>query len=73
MTYLIVILTTNLILHNIKCIISPHNSPLKFSRVHRKIPLLLSLVNNFFLKEADNHENIFIPVGTAIINVAAVK
>ena len=41
--------------------------------MHRKTPLTLSLVKNLFLKEGDNHENILIPVGTAIINVAAVK
>jgi hypothetical protein len=31
------------------------------------------LVILFLLKEYDNHENILIPVGTAIIIVAAVK
>ena len=41
--------------------------------MHRKTPLTLSLVKNLFLKEGDNHENILIPVGTAIINVADVK
>ena len=41
--------------------------------MHKKTPLTLSLVKSLFLKEADNHEKIFIPVGTAIINVAAVK
>jgi len=37
------------------------------------IPLLLYLVIFILLKDEDNHENILIPVGTAIINVAAVK
>ena len=33
----------------------------------------MCLVINILLKDADNHENILIPVGTAIISVAAVK
>ena len=37
------------------------------------LSIILSLVKNLLLKEVYNHENILIPVGTAIINVAAVK
>jgi len=37
------------------------------------LSIILSLVKNLLLKEEYNHENILIPVGTAIIKVAAVK
>lgn len=49
------------------------SSKLKFGLLASSLSLTILLAMLFLLKEYDSHENIFIPVGTAIINVADVK